>query len=100
AGAAGASLLGLPPAGLSRAGEKKKPSAPVSIARCRSYDVDALLRRLHTMADQLGGLRKLVAGKTVAVKVNLTGNPRQAAFGLPAGRTYQVHPNLVLATAT
>jgi uncharacterized protein (DUF362 family) len=51
------------------------------------------------MADQLGGLGKLVSGKTVAVKVNLTGNPRQKALDLPAGRTYQVHPNLVLAMA-
>jgi uncharacterized protein (DUF362 family) len=52
------------------------------------------------MLNQLGGLEKLVAGKTVAVKVNLTGNPRQAALGLPANRTFQVHPDVVLATAT
>jgi uncharacterized protein (DUF362 family) len=71
----------------------------VSIARCRSYDPDAVLRQLRTMADQLGGLDKFVAGKTVAVKVNLTGDVRQQALGLPAGRTYHVHPNVVLATA-
>jgi uncharacterized protein (DUF362 family) len=51
------------------------------------------------MLDQLGGLPKLVSGKTVAVKVNLTGNPRQKVLGLPAGQTYQVHPGMVLATA-
>jgi uncharacterized protein (DUF362 family) len=71
----------------------------VSIARCRAYDLDVVLRDLQTMMDQLGGLSKLVAGKTVAVKVNLTGNPRQPALGLPASRTYQVHPHVVLATA-
>lgn len=76
-----------------------KPSSPVAIARCRTYDPDTLLRELQTMMDRLGGLDKLVAGKTVAVKVNLTGNPRQQTLGLPAGRTFQVHPNLVHATA-
>jgi uncharacterized protein (DUF362 family) len=76
-----------------------KLSAPVSIARCKAYDLNTVLPELQTMMDQLGGLDKLVAGKTVAVKVNLTGNPRQPVLGLPAGRTYQVHPNMVLATA-
>jgi uncharacterized protein (DUF362 family) len=51
------------------------------------------------MMDQLGGLTKLVAGKTVAVKVNLTGDVHQPALGLPGGRTYHVHPNVVMATA-
>jgi uncharacterized protein (DUF362 family) len=76
----------------------KAPAKPVAIARCRTYSIDPVLRRLETMIDQLGGLGRL-AGKTVAVKVNLTGNPRQQALGLPAGRTYQVHPDVVLATA-
>jgi len=39
----------------------------------------------------------LVAGKTVAVKVNLVGNVRQETLGKPARRTYQVHPSVVLA---
>src|SRR5262249_5394667 len=34
-----------------------------------------------------------------AVKVNLTGNPRQGMLGLSAGRTFVVHPDVVLATA-
>jgi uncharacterized protein (DUF362 family) len=96
--AAGAPFLArLVPAPLRAAAAK--PSSPVSIARCRAYDLNVLLRELQTMMDQLGGLSKLVAGKTVAVKVNLTGNPRQPALGLPASRTYQVHPSVVLATA-
>ncbi len=52
------------------------------------------------MMDQLGGLRKLVAGKTVCLKVNLTGNPRQKVLDLPASRTYHTHPHVVLAAAT
>src|SRR5262249_52437737 len=52
------------------------------------------------MLDQIGGIGKAIAGKTVAVKVNLTGNPKQQALGKSAGRTYQVHPHVVLALAT
>jgi uncharacterized protein (DUF362 family) len=99
AGAAGAAALGLLQPGRLYAAPRR-PSSPVSIARCRAYDPDAVLQQLRTMADQLGGLGKLVSGKTVAVKVNLTGNVRQQALGLPASRTYHVHPNVVLATAT
>ncbi len=77
-----------------------RPSSPVSIARCKTYDREVVYRQLQTMMDQLGGLAKLVNGKTVAVKVNLTGNPSQQACGLPASRTYHIHPDVVLATAT
>jgi uncharacterized protein (DUF362 family) len=80
-------------------GGKPSPSSPVSIARCREYRRDDVYQRLRTMMDQLGGLEKLVAGKTVAVKVNLTGHPRMKALGLPASRTFQVHPDVVLAVA-
>jgi uncharacterized protein (DUF362 family) len=98
AGAAGVSLLGLPP-GFLRAADRK-PNAPVAIARCKTYDPDTVFRELGTAIDRVGGLGKLVAGKTVAVKVNLTGNPRQPALGLPANRTYQIHPSFVQAVAT
>jgi uncharacterized protein (DUF362 family) len=49
--------------------------------------------------DQIGGLKKLVAGKTVAVKVNMVNTPGQNALGLPANRTYQVHPEVARALA-
>jgi uncharacterized protein (DUF362 family) len=95
----GASTLGLDGARLFGA-DPKAPSSPVSIARCRAYEVKDVLEQLRTMMDQLGGLRPLVAGKTVCVKVNLTGNPRQKVLDLPASRTYQTHPHVVLALAT
>lgn len=95
---AGASLL-VPALGSSLRAAPPRPSSPVGIARCTSYDPDAVLRQLRAMMDGLGGLEKLVAGKTVAVKVNLVGDPRQEAVGRPARRTYQVHPTVVLATA-
>lgn len=97
-GAAGSALLA--PLALQNVPVASKPTAPVSIGRCRDYQPDAVLQTLTTMLDQLGGISKLIAGKTVAVKVNLTGDSRQQACGLPAARTFQVHPHLVLATAT
>ncbi len=96
--AAGVSLL-VPLIGSPSAAATARPSAPVGIARCRSYDPEVVLRGLEAMMDRIGGLHQLVAGKTVAVKVNLVGDPRQEALGKPARLTYQVHPSVVLATA-
>jgi uncharacterized protein (DUF362 family) len=80
-----------------RAHAAKAPTSPVSIARCDTYELQTVLKQLAAQLDQLGGVKKLVAGKTVAVKLNLTGNPSQKAAGLPAARTYQTHPNVGLA---
>ncbi len=97
-GAAGASLLA-PLIGSTSAAATARPSAPVGIARCRNYDPEAVLRGLEAVMDRIGGLHDLVAGKTVAVKVNLVGDVRRDVLGKPAHRTYQVHPSVVLATA-
>jgi hypothetical protein len=97
--AAGAAALGL--AETDRlAAAPKSPSLPVSIARCKAYDFKEVLEQVRVMMDQLGGLRPLVAGKTVCLKVNLTGNPRQKVLDLPASRTYHTHPHVVRAAAT
>ena len=53
------------------------PSAPVAVARCKTYAAQELLTTLNRMFDQLGGLGRIVKGKTVAIKINLTGSPRQ-----------------------
>ena len=82
---AGASLLA-PLVEVPLRAAPSNPSLPVSIARCREYEPGAVLSQLQTMMDQLGGLTKLVAGKTVAVKVNLTGDVHQPALGLPGGQ--------------
>lgn len=73
------------------------PSAPVSIARCRSYGAE-LTPTLGGMFNQLGGLSKLVAGKTVAIKVNMTGSPRQRLGGTPSEFAHYTHPAVVGAT--
>ena len=74
------------------------PTAPVSIAKCASYNED-VTATLATMFDQIGGLERLVRGKTVTVKLNLTGSPGLRLKGRPLGVTHYTHPKLVGATA-
>src|SRR5579863_8275169 len=74
------------------------PTAPVSIAKCPSYDSD-VTATLATMFDQIGGLERIVRGKTVTVKLNLTGSPGLRFKGRPLGVTHYTHPKLVGATA-
>ena len=73
------------------------PSAAVSVARCLSYGAE-LTPTLGRMFDQLGGLGKLVAGKTVALKLNLTGSPRQRFGTVPSELSHYTHPAVVGAT--
>jgi len=73
------------------------PAAPVAVARCSTYG-PAMVTTLATMFDQLGGLEKLVSGKTVAVKINVTGASNQRFNGMTQGQTYWVHPQVVSAT--
>ena len=49
------------------------PALPVAVARCRTYDAGELVPALSRMFDQLGGLGRLVSGRTVGIKINLTG---------------------------
>jgi uncharacterized protein (DUF362 family) len=74
------------------------PAAPVSIARCPSYE-DDVTAALAKMFDQLGGLEKLVRNKTVTVKLNMTGPPGQRVRGMPPAMTHYNHPKVVGATA-
>lgn len=70
------------------------PAAPVSVARCRSYGTE-LQPTLERMFDQLGGIGRLVRGKTVAVKLNLTGSPAYRLGYVPVGLAQWVHPRVV-----
>src|SRR5689334_19974900 len=83
---------------LLKAAETAAPAAPVSIAKCASYDED-LTAKLATMFDQLGGLEKLVRNKTVTIKVNMTGSPGQRVQGKPPAVTHYTHPKLLGAAA-
>jgi len=76
---------------------REAPTSPVAMQRCRSYEPEPLRRKLDEALDQIGGIGKLVGGKTVTIKLNLTGGPDRKLGGLPAYRTYHVHPNMVAA---
>ncbi len=76
----------------------RAPTAPVAIARCRTYDAAELLPALGKAFDQIGGLGRLVKGKTVAVKINLTGPPNYRLGYLPLGDTHYTNPQVIAAT--
>jgi uncharacterized protein (DUF362 family) len=68
------------------------PAEPVSVAKVRSYDED-LTTQFRRMFDQIGGLDQQVKGKTVGIKVNLTGGGHFP--GYTTGDTHWVHPRVV-----
>jgi len=68
------------------------PTAPVSIAKCASYN-DDVTATLATMFDQLGGLERIVKNKTVTIKLNLTGSPCLRLQGRPLGVTHYTIPS-------
>ena len=94
--AAGGAALGSLALG-GRAMAKDAPTSTVSIARCTTYDRAQLAKTLSTQFDQIGGIGSLVKGKTVALKLNLTGNPR--SFPDDPALPYRTQPDTVLAVA-
>jgi len=90
AGAAMAGATLLPRAGRSQ----EPPASPVALARCLSYGAE-VLPALRKMFDQIGGVGSLVRGKTVAVKVNMTGNPDIRAGYIPIERMTFTHPDVI-----
>ena len=91
---AGAGVLAL--AGKARGQVQPAPASAVSIARCRSYD-RAFDDSLGSALDKIGGIGSLVKGKTVAVKLNLTGNVTR--FPVSADMPYRNDPASVLSLA-
>ena len=70
------------------------PSSTVALARCPSYDA-GVVAAMRAMFDQIGGIGKLVSGKTVALKINMTGPARARTGGRPAWYTHWSHPAVV-----
>ena len=68
------------------------PAEPVSVAKVRSYNEDLKVQFLE-MFDQIGGIGNQVKGKTIGIKVNLTGDGRFP--GYTSGDTHWVHPRVV-----
>jgi uncharacterized protein (DUF362 family) len=75
---------------------RSAPAATVAIARCDTYGPE-LVAALDGMFDELGGLGRLVRGRTVAIKVNLTGGPELRLGSVPAGRAHWVNPRVIAA---
>ncbi len=76
------------------------PTLPVSVTRCRRYDFDSIKSALSGMFDQLGGIGTLVRGKSVCVKVNITGGWHVNVYSLPPTETVYTHPTVVLAACS
>jgi uncharacterized protein (DUF362 family) len=91
AAAAGLALNG-------RALGSEAPAAPVAVAKCKTYGAE-LTPTLDRMFDQLGGLGRLVKGKTVAVKINMTGYADNRLGHVPAELAHWTHPRVIGATA-
>ncbi len=74
---------------------KPAPISPVTIARAASYDNKVVTDAVATMFKQLGGIEKLVANKTVGIKLNLTGLPTNRKDGISPGITHWTHSAVV-----
>jgi uncharacterized protein (DUF362 family) len=66
----------------------------VAIGQCQEYNRQ-VAAVLSTMFDQLGGLQPLVMGKTVAIKLNMTGPPTDKLNAMPNQMTHWVHPEVI-----
>jgi len=73
------------------------PTAPVAIGTCKTYNSAELLSTLDKMFDQLGGLKRIVNGKTVAIKINCTGEATWRLGFLPLGDTHYTSPEVITA---
>ncbi len=93
----GASAMGMFVPSTALLAATQAPTAPVAVATCSAYGSE-IVATLARMFDQLGGLQKLVRGKTVAIKINVTGGTSQRYRGMAQGQTYWVHPDVVSAT--
>lgn len=78
---------------------ERAPASPVAIGLCREYDKQ-VTSVLSTMFDQLGGLKPLVKGKTVSIKLNMTSVPKDKLHGMPNEMTHWVHPQVIGALVT
>ena len=70
------------------------PGARVAIGLCSEYN-RRVSEVLATMFDQLGGLDMLVRGKTVAIKLNMTGPASDKLDSMPNQMTHWVHPRVI-----
>jgi uncharacterized protein (DUF362 family) len=89
AGTGAVAALGLPTFARASA-----PASAVAIERCRSYS--DFRPKLAAAFDHIGGIEGLVRGKTVGLKLNLTGNPKN--FPLTPDLPYRTNGETVANT--
>ena len=70
------------------------PASRVAIGLCPRYN-HQVAEVLSTMFDQLGGLEGLVRGKTVAIKLNMTGRVDDKLHSMQNQMTHWVHPQVI-----
>lgn len=66
----------------------------VAVGLCQEYDRQ-VVDVLSSMFDQLGGIEPLVRGKTVAIKLNMTGPVNDKLNSMPNQMTHWVHPQVI-----
>jgi uncharacterized protein (DUF362 family) len=69
--------------------------AKVATADVSTYDYQALRQNIESMFNSLGGISDIASGKTVGLKVNLTGGSGSANTNPPAIELYWTHPEIV-----
>jgi uncharacterized protein (DUF362 family) len=70
----------------------------VATANVSSYEYNALRQNIESMFNALGGITDIVSGKTVGMKVNLTGGSSSGnvnAYKVPPCELYWTHPEIV-----
>ncbi len=72
------------------------PAGRVAVAKCPDYG-SGLEPAMAQLFDQIGGIGTLVNGKTVAIKINLTGSPVQRLGYAPLEDTHYTHPRVIAA---
>jgi uncharacterized protein (DUF362 family) len=78
---------------------KSFSDAKVAIAPCKTYATQEVRAAYDKCFDLLGGVGPLVKGKTVTIKVNLTGTNFSPYLGRPVGETYMTHESTAVALA-
>jgi uncharacterized protein (DUF362 family) len=83
-------LAAAPLLGSTRLGAETISKAKVAVVRCRGYGAETD-QALQKAFDLIGGIGSLVKGKTVTVKLNLTGTNFTYFLNRPAGETFMTH---------
>ena len=71
-------------------GREAGSAAKVAVVECKTYGA-TVAKAYREAFDQLGGIGSLVKGKTVTVKLNLTGTNFTEFLGRPVGETFMTH---------